>query len=133
MTPNYSAVLDFDYQLRRHVRKRNRAMFEKNILHFSDLFLDKIDFNLDKIDFNLDKIDFNLNKIFLLYLIFFLNFSDFLLDKIDFNLDKIDFFASSLLWKLVGRNPSRRAASKRITRCDSLTSTYDHSRNIALF
>ena len=63
MTPNYSAVLDFDYQLRRHVRKRNRAMFEKNIFHFSDLFLDKIDFNLDKIDFNLDKIDFNLDKI----------------------------------------------------------------------
>ena len=57
MTPNYSAVLDFDYQLRRHVRKRNRAMFEKNIFHFSDFFLDKIDFNLDKIDFNLDKID----------------------------------------------------------------------------
>ena len=126
MTPNYSAVLDFDYQLRRHVRKRNRAMFEKNIFHFSDFFLDKIDFNLDKIDFNL-------NKKFLLYLIFFFNFSDFLLDKIDFNLDKIDFFASSLLWKLVGRNPSRRAASKRITRCDSLTSTYDHSINIALF
>ena len=79
MTPNYSAVLDFDYQLRRHVRKRNRAMFEKNIFHFSDFFLDKIDFNLDKIDFNLDKIDFsldkidlNLNKKFLLYLIFFI-------------------------------------------------------------
>ena len=68
MTPNYSAVLDFDYQLRRHVRKRNRAMFEKNIFHFSDFFLDKIDFNLDKIDFNLD---FNLYKMFLLYLIFF--------------------------------------------------------------
>ena len=51
MTPNYSAVLDFDYQLRRHVRKRNRAMFEQNIFHFSDFFLDKIDFNLDKIDF----------------------------------------------------------------------------------
>ena len=104
MTPNYSAVLDFDYQLRRHVRKRNRAMFEKNIFHFSDFFLDKIDFILDKIDFNL-------NKNFLLYLIFFFKFSDFLLDKIDFNLDKIE----------------------RITRCDSLTSTYDHSRNIALF
>ena len=57
MTPNYSAVLDFDYQLRRHVLKRNRAMFEQNIFHFSDFFLDKIDFNLDKIDFNLDKID----------------------------------------------------------------------------
>ena len=64
MTPNYSAVLDFHYQLRRHVRKRNRAMFEKNIFHFSDFFLDKIDFNLDKIYFNL-------NKIVLLYLIFF--------------------------------------------------------------
>ena len=32
-----------------YVRKRNRAMFEKNIFHFSDFFLDKIDFNLDKI------------------------------------------------------------------------------------
>ena len=74
MTPNYSAVLDVDYQLRRHVRKRNRAMFEKNIFHLSDFFLDKIDFNLDKIDFNLDKIDFNLNKIFLLYLIFVFKF-----------------------------------------------------------
>ena len=82
MTPNYSAVLDFDYQLRRHVRKRNRAMFEKNIFHFSDFFLDKIDVAVETI---------------------------------------------------VGRNPSRRGASKRITRCDSLTSTYDHSRNIALF
>ena len=29
---------NFDYQLRRHVRKRNRAMFEKNIFHFSDFF-----------------------------------------------------------------------------------------------
>ena len=33
------------------LRKRNRAMFEKNIFHFSDFFLDKIEFNLDKIDF----------------------------------------------------------------------------------
>ena len=32
-------------------------MFEKNIFHFSDFFLDKIDFNLDKIDFNLDRIE----------------------------------------------------------------------------
>ena len=32
------------------LRKRNRAMFEKNIFHFSDFFLDKIDFNLDKIE-----------------------------------------------------------------------------------
>ena len=57
------------------------------------------------------------------------SFSDFFLDKIDFNLDKID-VASSLLWNLVGHNPSRRGVSKRITQCDSLTSTYDHSRNI---
>ena len=57
MTPNYSAVLDFDYQLRRHVRKRNRAMFEIFFSFFRLFFLDKFDFNLDKIDFNLDKID----------------------------------------------------------------------------
>ena len=71
MTPNYSAVLDFDYQLRRHVRKRNRAMFEQNIFHFSDFFLDKIDFNLDKIDFNLESINFS--PLF----IYFFHFSDF--------------------------------------------------------
>ena len=74
MTPNYSAVLDFDYQLRRHVRKRNRAMFEQNIFHFSDFFLDKIDFNLDKIDVNLDKIDF-FSFIFLFFSFFRLFFS----------------------------------------------------------
>ena len=67
------------------------------------------------------------------------HFSDFFLDKIDLISMKSTLMsnkivvASSLLWKLVGRNPSRRGASKRITRCDSLTSTYDHSRNIALF
>ena len=41
------------------LRKRNRAMFEKNIFFiFPTFFLDKIDFNLDKIDFNLDKENF---------------------------------------------------------------------------
>ena len=144
MTPNYSAVLDFDYQLRRHgllpsnnysqsptkqLNKSGSTWGVRSIKIFSQVLTALLpadpcrygsvigpclrtnifhfsEFFLDKIDFNLDKIDFNLD--------FFFHFSEFFLDKIDFNLDKIE-------------------ASKRITRCDSLTSTYDHSRNIVLF
>ena len=171
MTPNYSAVLDFDYQLRPKRGPPLRSQghcFSRPQVTRSLFFMRKLKQHRSQVvflncrgravalkmapgrrsrktplgppsyvDMYGSVIGPCLKKKF--------HCSDFFLDRIDFlfsikstlisiksTLISIK-LSSLLLWKLVGRNPSRRGASKRITRCDSLSSTYDHSRNIALF